>query len=588
MRILGLCTMGNSSAALVEDGRVVFATEEERLSRVKNDSRFPLKSIRAALDHSKVQLNDVDLICVYWERWNLLPRLSGVVKDVINNPATLGSKLSRIKTVFIQSNGNQARETHNQGSWKDLFLINGILKKEFGDFSAKIVFLDHHSCHIASAFEISGFDKAIILSYDGGGEGLSTLLGYQEGDVFTEILKERWPNSLGHYYSTFTGYLGFQMLEGEYKMMGLAPYGKPVHKDLILKNLLHKKDNGGYSVETGILDYHRALEGHFSKELVKLLGPPRGKHDEFTQEYKDIACSVQAAYEEIVNHMIAHALTKYPGTKNICIVGGCGLNVTANGNIVDHLGFDKVFVPPAPHDAGCSIGAAILGHNRYSKDKKGVVMDTAYLGQSFTNEEIEKFFIDKNYKTPQKYDEENLFKFVSKKISEGNVIAWFQGRSEFGPRALGNRSFLADPRNKNIQALMNEKIKKRELFRPFAPSVKEECAEDFFEIKQKSPFMNIVSKVKEDKKDVIPAITHIDGTARVHTVSRESNDRYWRLIDEFDKITGVGLLLNTSFNIQEPIINTPAEAVRAFMKSGVDYLILNDYVLDVAWKENPR
>ncbi|MDA0692940.1 MAG: hypothetical protein O3A78_11880 [Nitrospinae bacterium] len=212
-------------------------------------------------------------------------------------------------------------------------------------------------------------------------------------------------------------------------------------------------------------------------------------------------------------------------------------------------------------------------------------MATAYLGQSFTNEQIEKFFVENNYEVPEKYAEENLFKFVSQKIADGNVIAWFQGRAEFGPRALGNRSFLADPRNKDIQSLMNEKIKKRELFRPFAPSVKEECAEDFFEIKQKSPFMNIVSKVREDKKSVIPAVTHIDGTARVHTVSEAGNYRYWHLIDEFEKITGVGLLLNTSFNIQEPIINTPAQAVTAFVNSGIDYLVLNDFVMDVAWKE---
>jgi carbamoyltransferase len=585
MKILGLCTMGNSSAALIEDGKVIFATEEERLTRIKNDGSFPLQSIQAALDFSGIQLSDIDLICVYWERWNLLPRLSGVVAGVMNNPKTLGSKLNRIKSIFLQSNGNEAKETHNQGSWKDLFFVNSILRKEFGDFSAKTVFLDHHSCHIASAFEISGFDKSMILSYDGGGEGLSTLLGHQSGNVFTEILKERWPNSLGHYYSAFTGYLGFQMLEGEYKMMGLAPYGEPIYKDIILGKILQKKENGHYLLNTRILDYHQALEGKFSRELIQLFGAPRGKTDEFTQEHRNIAASVQTAYEEIVNHMISYGVKQFPDTKNICIVGGCGLNVTANGNIVDHLGFEKVFVPPAPHDAGCSVGAGILGHKKFGNTNGTVEMATAYLGQSFTNEQIEKFLVENNYEVPEKYDEENLFKFVSQKIADGNVIAWFQGRAEFGPRALGNRSFLADPRNKNIQDLMNEKIKKRELFRPFAPSVKEECAADFFEIKQKSPFMNIVSKVKEDKKEVIPAVTHIDGTARVHTVSEESNYRYWHLIDEFEKITGVGLLLNTSFNIQEPIINTPKEAVTAFVNSGVDYLVLNDYVLDVAWKE---
>lgn len=580
--------MGNSSAALVEDGKVIFATEEERLTRVKNDGSFPIKSIQAALDFAGIKLKDIDLICVYWERWNLLPRVSGVVKGVVNNPRTLGSKLNRIKTIFLQSNGNRAKETQNQGSWKDLFFVNSILEKEFGDFYAKTVFLDHHSCHIASAFEISGFDKSMILSYDGGGEGLSTLLGYQEGSTFTEILKERWPNSLGHYYSSFTGFLGFQMLEGEYKMMGLAPYGEPVYKDVILDKILRKEADGGYSLNTRILDYHQALEGQFSKELIRLLGNPRGKNDEFTKEHRNLAASIQAAYEEIVNHMISYGLKKFPGVKNICVVGGCGLNVTANGKIVDHLGFEKVFVPPAPHDAGCSVGAAILGHKKFGKVQDEIVMETAYLGESFSNEQIEKFLVENNYKVPEKFDEENLFKFVSEKISEGNVVAWFQGRSEFGPRALGNRSFLADPRNKNIQDLMNEKIKKRELFRPFAPSVKEECAADFFEIKQKSPFMNIVSNVREDKKSVIPAVTHIDGTARVHTVSEKSNFRYWHLIDEFEKITGVGLLLNTSFNIQEPIINTPAEAVRAFVRSGVDYLVLNDYVFDVAWKEAHR
>lgn len=580
--------MGNSSAALIEDGKVTFAIEEERLSRIKNDAAFPLLSIHAALKNSNIGMKDIDLICVYWERWNLLPRLQGVVKDVINNPKTLGPKLNRIKSVFLRSNGAEEKEKHNVGSWKDLFFLKSILTKEFGDFSSKIVFLDHHSCHIASAFGVSGFDNSIILSYDGGGEGLSTLLGYQEGDNFTEIVKEKWPNSLGHYYSVFTGYLGFQMLEGEYKMMGLSPYGKPVYKDVILGKILHKKNNGRYTVNTRILDYHQALEGRFSKELIQLLGPPRDKNEEFTEDHRNIAASVQAAYEEIVIHMISYALTKFPGTKNICVVGGCGLNVTANGKIVDELGFDRVFVPPAPHDGGCSLGAAVLGHSRYGQSSEKAIMETPYLGESFSNEQIETYLIDNNYKVPKKYEEEELLKVVSQLLSEGNVIAWFQGRSEFGPRALGNRSFLADPRNDNIQEVMNQKIKKRELFRPFAPSVKEECAEDFFEIKQKSPYMNIVSMVKQDKRSVIPAVTHIDGTARVHTVSKEANNRYWRLIDAFEKITGVGLLLNTSFNIQEPIINTPKEAVNAFVNSGIDFLVMNDYVLDSAWREEQK
>jgi carbamoyltransferase len=300
----------------------------------------------------------------------------------------------------------------------------------------------------------------------------------------------------------------------------------------------------------------------------------------------DIASSVQAAFEEILLHLISWAHKKYPEYENLCLSGGCALNVTANGKITDRSIFKSIFIPPGPHDGGCAIGSAFISEQNNSVNINSFKMNTPYLGKSYTNKEILNFFVSLNYPKPKYFEEEDLIKITVEALQNRQIIAWFQGGSEFGPRALGNRSFLADPRNDQIRELINEKIKKRELFRPFAPSCKLESQKNFFKIKQSSPYMNIVSDVIENKVNIIPAVTHIDGTARVHTVDFKTNPRYWKLIDEFEKKTGVGVLLNTSFNIQEPIVESPKDAIECFLRSNVDLLVIGNYICDTSWRKN--
>ena len=588
MKILGLATMGSSAAALIEDGEVVFAAEEERFSRIKNDGSFPLKAIAGLLEQQKITLNDIDLICVYWERNKVMHRAINILRLLATNPGKARSKIDRLKNVLLWSGQKELNQTQNQGSWRELFFVKSILRKEFGKFGADVCFLNHHACHVASAIDFSGFGEALILSYDGGGESLSTLLLHQKDGVSTELLTEKWPNSLGHFYSFFTGYLGFRMLEDEYKLMGLASLGKPVYRDALNAQVLRPKGGSQYKINTKIADYHEALAGRFNKDLNEIFGPPRRQGEVITDTHKNIAASVQVVFEESVLKLVQVGLDRYPHINKLCIVGGCALNVAANGKILTSSAIRNIFVPPAPHDAGCAIGAGIIGYRKLTGSRSAVVMSDAFLGQQFSNTEVRRVIEKTGFTCPGVIEEGTLLKLIAEELASGAVVAWYQGRAEFGPRALGHRSILADPRNKNIQALMNQKIKKRELFRPFAPSVKEEKAIEYFDLNQSSPYMNIVANVRSEMRDVIPAVTHVDNTARVHTVTREVNPRYWSLLHEFEKITGVPVLLNTSFNIQEPIVNTPGEAISTFLRSEIDILVLNDFLFDATWRENNK
>ncbi len=586
MKVLGLCTMGNSAACIVIDGFVISAIEEERLSRIKNDGGFPLKAIKRCMSDKKISFKEIDAIAVYWQPWRIFTRVLGVLKLFLENPFYIKYFFSSILQSFFgyKKNNNYPELS---GSWLELFFIRSKLQsnfENFDEFKGKIYFLDHHECHAASSAFISGFSEKICLTFDGGGESISTAIFLCDKNQNLKKIKSlNWPNSLGHFYSAFTGYLGFRMLEGEYKMMGLAPYGNPKYKDIILDNILLKKNGGNYYLNTKILNYHMALNGKFSSELVRLFGPPRKKSDVFSQKHKDIASSVQSAFEEILLHMLKWVKSEYSDYNNLCIAGGCALNVTANGKVTSRGLFDQIFIPPGPHDAGSAIGAAFLVE-RNNSNKTEFTMKDAYTGPSYDDSFIINTFKKLNLSIPTKMNEMNLLNFTSKKLAEGQVIAWFQSSSEFGPRALGNRSFLADPRYDNIRETINQKIKKRELFRPFAPSCKLEVKNTFFEINQDSPFMNIVANVKKEKMNIIPAVTHTDGTARVHTVSRETNELYWKLLDQFEKITGVGVLLNTSFNIQEPIVESPLDAINCFLRSKVDVLIIGNYVCDANWR----
>jgi carbamoyltransferase len=583
MIILGLSTMGNSAACIVVDGNVVAAIEEERLTRLKNDGGFPYESIKMCLDITGIALSEVDEIAVYWQPWRVFDRGVATMFSLIGNLSNAKFVLKRVKDVF---SGKANDYPELRGSWLDLFKIKYLLKKKYGDFTASVKYFDHHDCHAASVYYISNFDKSICLTYDGGGESHSTVIYKIDNGKFEKLKIIAWPNSLGHFYSAFTGFLGFRMLEGEYKMMGLSPYGEPRFKDIILTNILTKMPNGDYKLNTTILNYHAALRGRFSKKLIDLIGTPRKPNDEFTQFHRDVAASVQSAFEEILVHLLSWAKQKLPDYNSLCIAGGCGLNVSANGQVSKKGFFKNILIPPAPHDAGASIGAAFLSYIGSEKNKiKVVSMESPYLGKTYSDNDICEIFERMDLPIPELYQEEQLIEIVSEALSNKNVVAWFQGGSEFGPRALGNRSFLADPRHESIREILNVKIKKRELFRPFAPSCKEESASEYFEINQKSPYMNIVAKVKVEKLDIIPAITHIDGSARVHTVSKNTNKLYWKLLDSFESKTGVSVLLNTSFNIQEPIVESPSQAIDCFLRSSVDFLAIGGYICDHKWRE---
>ncbi|HQH26534.1 MAG TPA: carbamoyltransferase C-terminal domain-containing protein [Oligoflexia bacterium] len=569
MIILGLATMTESSAALLIDGKCAACVEEERFTRIKHSGGFPFRSIAAVLAQSSLSLADVDAVAVYWDPYRLAFRARYLIETFFYNPKLFCEKIQRAFCVWHGAAGTDS-------GWADMFKTAKYLQRS-GACAAPIRFLDHHECHIAGSFFISPFERAAVLIMDGAGEEACTTWARGDGVSFSKLDEHRLPHSLGHYYAAVTGYLGFKMLDGEYKLMGLSPYGDPSGAQWIRKNFLLDRGNGRYALRTEVLDFHRALRGRFAGAFADYFGEPRPRSDtaEFNDRHRDIAASAQRAFEEVVLAM-AGEMRRCTGEKKLCIAGGCGLNCTANGKILTAGVADEIFVPPAPHDSGAALGAAVLLYSRLT-GKRPEPMVHAQYGPQFENGALTEALAQfKGLEAEQLDEEELLARCVETLVSQG-VIAWFQGRMEFGPRALGNRSFLADPRRDDIRDVINEKIKKRELFRPFAPSVKAEKAAEYFELHQSSPFMTIIVPVRAEKRAVIPAVTHVDGTARPQTVEQKDNPRYWKLLDRFEARTGVPVLLNTSFNIQEPIVCAPKDALATFERSGVDALALGDY-----------
>jgi carbamoyltransferase len=511
----------------------------------------------------------------------------GTLKKAVTSGSAFIAIIQRVNRLFI-SNQPSNDYPENTGRWLDLFIIRRIISKRIGPYSGKINYYDHHLTHQLYGCMVKGWDDCIILSYDGGGESDSTVVSVLSDGNIKPIKRVKWPNSLGHFYSFFTGYLGFRMLEGEYKMMGLAPYGKPVFHDLILNKILDLCSDGDYRLNTRLCDYHRALRGDFPDDLVQLFGLPRRSTDPLTEAHINLAASVQSAFEAAQMHILHWAKKRYPEVDRLVVSGGCALNVTANGQILRAGIYSEIAVPPAPHDAGCAVGAVLasLSSSDLSTAELRHSVANPYLGSSYSNDEIAQAFHAFSLPTPPIVSDDELINIVTESLCNRGVVAWFQGRSEFGPRALGSRSFLADPRDDSIREDINKKIKKRELFRPFAPSITEEECSNFFEIHQASPYMNIVANVLPDKRGVIPAVTHIDGTARVHTVNREVNPIYHRLITAFGEKTGIPVLLNTSLNIQEPIVYTPRDVIRTFMQSDVDMLAIGNFVCDAKWRKD--
>ena len=565
MYILGLTTLGDSAASLIENGEIVAAAEEERFSRRKHHSGFPYNAMQYCLDQAGIRITDVAHIGLYWKPWVLRHKAVQALKSAIISRDMFKARVDRGVAQVGESYLGMLRHPRR-------------IREHFGDSDFKFHFLEHHQCHAASAFFVSGFEQAGIMTWDGTGEDTTTLFSRGDDRNIQVVRRIKLPHSLGQFYSAVTNYLGFDMFEGdEWKVMGLAAYGKPEYYDFFAKRVLKVNGHQGFQLDIRVLDHHLAKYYQFSEELTRTLGPARAKGDELLEKHWNIAASAQKVLEDTALHLLSE-LYEEIGSENLCLAGGVAFNSVMNGRIMTETPFKQFFIQPAAGDAGCSLGAALLvWHGRLHQPRK-FRMEHAYYGPGFSSEECAAALRASGLKFHTVPDEQMLPR-VAALLADGAIIGWFQGRMEFGPRALGNRSFLADPRRSNMRELLNEKVKLREWFRPLAPSMLEEAAENLFGHQHYDPFMITVLNVLEEKRASIPAVVHVDGSARPQTVNRDLNPRYWKLIREFEKLTGVPLLLNTSFNIQEPIVLSPDDAIKTFSRASFDALVLENHLV---------
>lgn len=565
MVVLGINNMHDASAAIVIDGKLIAAAEEERFTRRKHHVGFPANAIKYCMEEAGVTFGDLDDVAVSWRPWVLKTRAFNALKSIAFSPKAFQSKASR----GIGQMGNE---------WRELFMLKGILIRDFGKGKFKLHYIDHHLSHAVSAYYVSPYERAAILTVDGAGEENTTVFWIGEGNDIRQIKSIRLPHSLGQFYAAVTGFLGFKPQSDEYKVMGMASYGEPRYVDLFKEKAVHLCEDGTFRLNPGFIDYHLAREGVFLEGTIKVLGKNRLQGEEITQRHMDIAKSAQVVTEEILFHMANH-LYKETKMDSLCLAGGVALNCVSNGKLFDNTPFRRIFVQPAAGDAGTAIGAALHVYHKKSGAPRSYSMKDAYLGPSYSNQRC----IDALKTFGLRYQEltnDELCIKVANLLSLGKLVCWFQGRMEWGPRALGNRSLLADPRRADMKEIINLKVKQREAFRPFAPSVLEERSSEYFGNPVPSPFMLFAFKVNQEKMKDIPAVTHVDGTARPQTVNKETNPLYWSLIKEFENLTGVPILLNTSFNVQEPIVCTPEDAIRSFLKTKVDCLALNNLLVE--------
>ena len=578
MKIIGINAFhADSSACLIIDGKLISAVEEERFNRIKHWAGFPLESIKYCLRESNLNLSDIDHISI-----NIDPKANYFKKILF-----LIKHRPSLKLIF---NRFKKKKKYNS--------IREILNKEFNgsNFNGQINNIEHHYAHLSSAFHVSPFEESCILSVDGFGDFASTAWGYGKNNKIKIDNKIHFPHSLGIFYQALTQFLGFKNYGDEYKIMGLAPYGKPTYVNQ-LRKILVTKPNGNFELNLDYFKFHKEnfnyrwengkveIEDLYTDKIKTLLGPERIQGEDLTNFHKDLAHSTQKIYEEAFLNILNNLYDKYQND-NLCIAGGCGMNSVANGKIRDNTKFKNIYVQAAAGDAGGAIGAAFATHYKISNKKRVFKMKHAYWGTSFNDNQIldclkknEK--IIENQKCSFKLISKNneLNKIVANDISEGKVVGWFQGKMEWGPRALGNRSILGDPRRSDMKDILNLKIKRRESFRPFAPSILREHVSDWFENDDDVPFMMKVYQIKEDKRKNIPAVTHVDGSGRLQTVYQETNKKYYDLINEFYKLTNVPLVLNTSFNENEPIVSSPAEALSCFLRTKMDTLVMENYII---------
>ena len=558
------CYYHDSAAALLKDGHVIAAVEEERFSRKKFDDGYPKMAIDWCLNECAISPKQIDSVAFYDKPILKFERL--LDNYIAVAPRGMYSFLDTIP------------------KWlhKRLWIKNEI-KNHLKDFKGNIIFPEHHMSHAAYAFYTSEFDESAILTIDGVGEWTTASFGIAKNNKIQLTNDIRWPHSLGLFYSAFTYFLGFKVNEGEYKLMGLSSYGKPKYYDLIKENLIDVKNDGSIhlNMKYFAFTYDKVMT---NENFAQLFGiPPRKEGQKTEQIHYDIGASAQKVLEDVMLKMVNHIYLKTK-MKNLCMSGGVALNGVANYQILKNGPFDNVHIPPSPGDGGSAVGCAqylYFVHNNKKRiienNHSKLIQENVYVGPSYNDEDIIKFLDSNNIKY-EKFEKQSLLKKTAQLISTGNIVGWYQGKMEWGPRALGNRSILADPRNASMKDILNEKIKHRESFRPFAPSVLEEYASDFFDIDIPSPYMLMVVKVK--KPEIIPAVTHVDGTGRLQTVSNDANPLYYDLINEFYKITGVPVIINTSMNVMgEPIVNTPEQAFQMIVKTDMDCLVMGNNLI---------
>ncbi len=598
MLILGISSYyHDSAAALLKDGRISGAAQEERFTRKKHDAGFPANALQYCLSEAGANLQDVDYIVFYDKPLVKFERLletylsyapQGIRSFIAAMPVWLKEKLY-LKKVLKH----------------EFSRISGVSEKDL----PPLLFNEHHRSHAASAFFPSPFERAAVMCLDGVGEWATSSVWMGEGSTLTPEWEIDFPHSLGLLYSAFTYYTGFKVNSGEYKLMGLAPYGEPKYADLILDNLLDLKDDGTFRLDMSYFNYATGLTMTNSKFDALFDGKPRTAESRISQKEMDIARSIQVVTEEIILRL-ARTVQRELDVENLCLAGGVALNCVANGRLLREGPFKDIWIQPAAGDAGGALGAAYSAWHEYLGNGRLVngsdSMRGSYLGPRHKDEDISSY-LDSVGAKYQRLDEAELYPKLAEILEQENVVGWFQGRMEFGPRALGGRSIIGDPRSKKMQSVMNLKIKYRESFRPFAPAVKADKVRDWFEIDHPSPYMLLVANVQEDKRiamtpeqqklfgieklniqrSEVPAITHVDYSARIQTVHEETNPRFHALLDAFESRTGCPVLVNTSFNVRgEPIVCTPEDAYRCFMRTEMDYLVLEDYLL--AKKDQPE
>jgi len=579
--ILGLNAYhGDSSACIVADGSLIAAAEEERFRRIKHWAGFPSEAVRYCLKEAAVSITDLDHIAV---NRNPAANIFRKATFALHKPPSLNLLRDRV---------------HNATRVRD---IKSTLAEKFDidprNLKAKVRHVEHHLAHLSSAFFVSPFDRAAIVSVDGFGDFVGAMWGTGQGGKIKIADRVFFPHSLGLFYLGFTQFLGFPKYGDEYKVMGLAAYGQPAYLDR-MQQLVNLNSNGKFELNLDYFSHHSRnvtmtwengepqMAPVYSQSMQRLLGPPRQRDDAISTNHKDIAASMQAMYEKAFFHLLDHISTntKLPV---LCLAGGCAMNSVANGKIFDNIPFTDIYIQPAAGDAGGAIGAAYYLWHQILNQPRSFVLEKPYLGPEFTDRDIKQVlenhrmeFENQCCRIEKFQDSHLLCQVTAKHIADGKVVGWFQGRMEWGPRALGNRSIVCDPRRADMKDILNLKIKRRESFRPFAPSIHLEAVNEYFEIGYPDPFMLKVYKIRPQKRAVIPAVTHVDGTGRLQTVRKQDNPLYWQLIEEFRRLTGVPVVLNTSFNENEPIVCTPKEALDCFLRTKMDVLILGNFLLE--------